>query len=128
MAEINYYEHRNDRICDVENGALNTQTYAEFLVNALSAALGSIDTDYTQLLANDKKLIRQWLVDESIEDEFNDCIRFYIDYLWKHRGMYWVRESFPWLKTYSIHGNYNKNKKMVVLHGIYNKKNQNKNT
>ena len=100
MAEINYYEHRNDRICDVENGALNTQTYAEFLVNALSAALGSIDTDYTQLLANDKKLIRQWLVDESTEDEFNDCIRFYIDYLWKHRGMYWVRESFPWLKTY----------------------------
>lgn len=128
MAEINYYEHRNERICDVENGALNTQTYAEFLVNALSVALGNIDTDYAQLLANNKKLIRQWSVDESTEDEFNDGIRFYIDYLWEHRGMYGVRESFPWLKTYSIHGNYNKNKKMVVLHGIYNKKNQNKNT
>lgn len=63
MAEINYYKHKHDRICDVENGATNKETYIEFLFNAWRQ-LG--------LTENPKKTIKY--INDMSELEFNEAI------------------------------------------------------
>ena len=61
-------EDFDKRICDVEPGATNTETYREFLVNSIHYFCGksAIIPDF----------------DEMTEDELNDCIDE-MDYLWE---------------------------------------------
>ena len=63
MAKINYYKHKHDRICDVENGATNTENYIEFLFNA-----------WRQLgLTENQKSVMKY-IDGMSEFEFNEAI------------------------------------------------------
>jgi hypothetical protein len=59
-----YRSNLNKRICDVEEGAVNTETYREFIINSSNA------------FDEDPK------VDEMTEEELHECIDRY-DLLWE---------------------------------------------
>lgn len=63
MAEINYYKHKHDRICDVENGATNTETYFKFLFNTWR---------FLGLTENPQRTIKY--INDMSELEFNEAI------------------------------------------------------
>lgn len=63
MAKINYYKYKHDRICDVEDGATNKETYIEFLFNTWRL-LG--------LTENPQRTIKY--INDMSEYEFNEAI------------------------------------------------------